>query len=114
MFFICSKVSQINQKKTYFSKEAGVEFVPLRSLQVGLLQNGSLAKDINLSPNEEVPALELLGVTDISRVNLLDVVLCVLDNDFVRLAVQSVDDLDQVLLSLLNPPRREAQTLDVV
>lgn len=80
-----------------------------------MLQYGALAEDINLASNVHVPAADNSSlVLLLARVDFLDIVFGVLDDDFVRLIVQSVDDADLVSLFVLHPPRFKANELDVV
>jgi hypothetical protein len=99
----------------HFSEEASIELVPLRRLQVALLQNCAFAEDIDVAPDVHVPAVDNLAVTlFLSRVDFFHVVLCILNYNFVRLIVQSVDDCDLVALSVLNPPAFEAEAFNVI
>jgi len=61
-----------------------------------------------------VTYIKLRCVSLVSRVELLDVVLGILDDDLVGLAVETENYHDGVLLSVFCPPRRELQALDLI
>ena len=62
----------------------------------------------------QIPACQLRCIPLVSGVKLFHVVLCVLDYDFVRVAIESEHDRDQVLFAILDPPTCELQTLYVI
>ena len=99
---------------TYLCQERWVELIPFWSLEICLLQHSCLSKDIDLGSNMQIPACQLRCIPLISWVKLLDVVLCVLDYDFVGVTIESKDDHDQVLFAILDPPTSELQTLYVI
>ena len=80
-----------------------------------MLQDSSLTKNVNFAPDVEIPAVDDLPMVFLfARVNLLDVVLGVLNNDLVRLAIEFVDNSYLISLSVLDPPGFKPQLLNVV
>lgn len=105
----------LDERVFHFAEEAAIELVPLGRLQVALLEDGGLAENVNLAADVQVPAVDYHAVVLLlARINFLHVVLGVFDDDLVRLSVQSVDDAYLITLASLDPPRFEAQELDVV
>ena len=72
-----------------------------------MLQNSSLSKYIDLGTDMEVPACQLRCVSLVSGVELLNIVLCVLDYNLMRVAIESEYDRDEVFLSIFDPPTSE-------
>lgn len=99
---------------TYLSEEGRVEFVPLRRLEICLLQYSCFAKDVDTSADIQIPACELLCVALVCTVQLFHVVLGVLDDDLVRLAIKSEYNDNIVFLAVFSPPGRELQALDLI
>jgi hypothetical protein len=83
-------------------------------LEVALLELNGLAENVNLSAYEEVPSSKLLIVSFVRRIELFHEILCIFDNNLVGLTVQTILNVDEVLLADLYPPGSEAQTLDLV
>ena len=105
----------LNECVFHFSQEAAVELVPLSCLQVALLQDSGLSKNVDLAPDVEIPAVDDLPMVFLfAGVGLLDVVLGVLNNDLVRLAIEFVDNSYLISLSVLDPPGFKPQLLDIV
>ena len=57
---------------------------------------------------------ELIGEVLVSRVDFLDEVFGLFDDDFVRAPIQTVDNRDWVPLSVLNPPRLKSKRLYLI
>ena len=64
------------------------------------------------SPN--ITYSKLLSVSLVSRVDLLDVILRVFNDNLMRVAIKLEDDRDEVLLAVFNPPTCELQILDLI
>jgi hypothetical protein len=89
----------------HFREETAVELVPFRRLEVTLLEDGCLAKDVDLAAHEEVPAVDDLAVVFLlARVNLFDVIFGVLDYDLVWFPIELINDGDLIPLPVFYPP----------
>ena len=80
-----------------------------------MLKNGSFTKNIDFATNIKVPTVYNLSmILLLPRVDLFNIVLGVLNDNFMRLAVELVNDGDLVSLPVFYPPRFEPQALNVV
>jgi len=74
----------------HFIEETTIELVPLSSFQITLFENSCLSEYIYFATYVKIPAVNhLTMISLLSWVNLLDIVLCVLNYDLVRLSIKS-------------------------
>ena len=104
----------LNECVFHLGEERCVEFVPLGCLQISLLEDRSLAEDVHWGANIQIPTSQLRCIALVCTVKLLDVVLGVLDDNLMWLPIQSENNDDIVLLTVLDPPWRELQTLNLI
>ena len=99
----------------HFCQETSVKLVPLSSLQIALLQNSGLTEYIDLATNIHVPTVNNLAmILFLAWIDFLYIVLGVLNDDFMRLAVEFIDYGDLVSLPIFYPPGLESEALDIV